>query len=726
MVILFPKNKYLPACSRTTSNIYIAIIEHNTRRKDHFNNSKLVLIMKLVSFSIMFVFVFTTSNLLAQRKSNLKPGKITAVDFVLPASPAIDSNANAVIMSDIGVTQFVGNKTGYFNYVFKRKTRVKIINKKAFQLATVRIPLYVHNEDKEVLSDLTGSTYNLDNGQLIETKLEKSDIFIDKKDKNHLEEKFTLSAVKEGSIIEYSYTINSDFIFNMPSWEFQNDNYPCLWSEYQVTIPSLLVYIFDKRGVHSFFIDKQDEGHETYMITQQREAGIGSDLEGERLTVNANTVKRRWVMKDVPAFHEEDYLTTPKNYIDRIEFQLHQTSSDGQNMNDVMPTWKKATEDLLKREDFGSFMNSEENSYWMDKILTGIIKENKDRIQQAKDIYYYVANNFTCTNYYNPRITATLLDVYKKHSGSVGDLNLLLAALLQKNKINASPVLLSTREYGFNYARYPIIDRLNYVICRIKLADHVYFLDASHPGLGFGNLPGNCYNGHARIISATDSASVYFMTDSIKERKITIVNIYNDEKSKGALTGNFQNQLGRFESYALRETIAGTGEKKYFDDLKTAARGDIEFTQTGIDSLKNPEDPVKVYGEFALKTGDNADIIYFNPLLWYGYKKNPFAAAERKYPVEMSYPLDDTYTLMVEIPTGFEVDELPKAAKVIYNGQEGFFEYLVQKNETMVQLRCSLKLKKANFDPEDYSSLRDFFGYIVKKQSEQIVFKRKK
>jgi len=35
-------------------------------------------------------------------------------------------------------------------------------------------------------------------------------------------------------------------------------------------------------------------------------------------------------------------------------------------------------------------------------------------------------------------------------------------------------------------------------------------------------------------------------------------------------------------------------------------------------------------------------------------------------------------------------------------------------------------LKKANFVPEDYDTLRDFFAYIVKKQSEQIVFKKKK
>ena len=108
------------------------------------------------------------------------------------------------------------------------------------------------------------------------------------------------------------------------------------------------------------------------------------------------------------------------------------------------------------------------------------------------------------------------------------------------------------------------------------------------------------------------------------------------------------------------------------------------------------------------------------------YKENPFKAAERKYPVEMPFAMDEIYTLNMEVPKGYEVDELPKQAKVLFNDNEGFFEYLITKNEEGIQFRSRIKLNKANFKPEDYSTLRDFFAYIVKKQSEQIVFKKKK
>jgi hypothetical protein len=63
---------------------------------------------------------------------------------------------------------------------------------------------------------------------------------------------------------------------------------------------------------------------------------------------------------------------------------------------------------------------------------------------------------------------------------------------------------------------------------------------------------------------------------------------------------------------------------------------------------------------------------------------------------------------------------------VLFNEDEGFFEYLMVKDNLNIQFRSRIKLKKANFKQEDYAVLRDFFGFIVKKQNEQIVFKKKK
>src|SRR5205085_6592573 len=113
-----------------------------------------------------------------------------------------------------------------------------------FDLATVIIGLYKSNtsDAEEKLESLKASTYNLENGTVVETKLDKDKVFKEKYDENHMLRKFTMPSVREGSLLEISYTIHSDFLFNLQPWSFQG-SYPSMWSEYQVSIPSFFKYV---------------------------------------------------------------------------------------------------------------------------------------------------------------------------------------------------------------------------------------------------------------------------------------------------------------------------------------------------------------------------------------------------------------------------------------------------------------------------------------------------
>ena len=215
---------------------------------------------------------------------------------------------------------------------------------------------------------------------------------------------------------------------------------------------------------------------------------------------------------------------------------------------------------------------------------------------------------------------------------------------------------------------------------------------------------------------------VYFEADSLIERKTTTVFISNDEKE--GMAGSFKSQLGYYESHNLREKLKGSA-KEYLKDIKSGNSFELKVAEAGIDSLKIPEMPALVHYDFSFKPSADDNIIYFNPMLAEGYKENPFKSANRQYPVEMAYAFDETYVLNMEIPKGYVAEEIPKSVKVAFNEDEGAFEYLVQKSEDNIQFRARVRLNKATFTPEDYSSLRDFFGFIVKKENEQIVLKKK-
>ena len=110
-----------------------------------------------------------------------------------------------------------------------------------------------------------------------------------------------------------------------------------------------------------------------------------------------------------------------------------------------------------------------------------------------------------------------------------------------------------------------------------------------------------------------------------------------------------------------------------------------------------------------------------------GYKENLFKSAVRTYPVEMPYTMDETYTFRMFVPEGYVVDEIPKSIRVNFN-EDGtsFFEYLIESKDDAVALRSRIKLNRSYYLPEEYEVLRDFFGLIVSKHNEQVVFKKKK
>lgn len=248
-----------------------------------------------------------------------------------------------------------------------------------------------------------------------------------------------------------------------------------------------------------------------------------------------------------------------------------------------------------------------------------------------------------------------------------------------------------------------------------------YHLDASQPRLAFARLPLHVYNGHARVIDAI-AAPVFFEADSITEGNSTSVIVSNTDR--GGVEAVFQSKLGYYQSLSLRNKIAQSSLADYIKSLSATVIEEMAINNVQIDSLKMLDEPVELKYDLILKLFGNADIVYLNPLLGETIIKNPFTALERFYPVEMPYAQNDVYVFKMEIPRGYKVDELPKSARIMLNEDEGMFEYLISSDGSNIQMRTRLVIKKANFLNEDYQTLREFYSVIVKKQSEQIVFKK--
>ncbi|MBC7422681.1 MAG: DUF3858 domain-containing protein [Ferruginibacter sp.] len=653
----------------------------------------------------------------AQDKPDIKFNHVLPEDFSI-SKLKVDTTLGAIIIADIGNSSFEGNSKGWFNLVYQHKRRIKIIDKKGFDMASVEIPLYIQTTSnrEEKMEGLKATTYNLENGVVVETKLDKNAVFTDKQDKNHIVKKFTMPAIKEGSIIEYTYTINSDFLFNLQPWIFQGD-YPRVWSEYELDLPSFFEYVFLTQGYLNFDLKTSKSKFANYNVIES-----GSTSAPQTYSVPSNNTISRWVIKNVPALKEEKFTSTIDNYISKIEFQMSGQQFPGGVHTDIMGSWVKVNEDLLKDADFGEKLNKDNS--WLNDDMKALRAGTPTKLEEAKKIFEFVKNSIKCKGNHGLYLSASVKESFKTKSGYVADVNMLLATMLKHDNITAAPVILSTRTNGHAHALYPLINRFNYVVCKVEIDGTDYFLDASKPYMGFNKLPEFCYNGTARVID-DNIAPVDFYADSLREKKLTSVILFSEEKKPGSWSGTFNTNLGYYESCEIRKKFIDNGKEAFEKKLKESYTGDLSISGIQYEDEKNYELPLKMSHAIAVESSGDNSLIYFNPMMKEGYSENFFKSAERKYPVEMPYQMDETYIFQIEVPEGYVVDELPKSAKVSLNDGDGFFEYLIEKSDNQINLRTRVKLDKATFAPEDYESLRSFFDYVVKKHAEQIVFKKK-
>ena len=92
-------------------------------------------------FSVVVCMAMTIPHYLrAQDKMPVKFGKVMPDDFKVTAD-GLDSAADVVVVADFGNSSFDGNAKGWFDLMFRRQRRIRILKRTGFDAATIRILL---------------------------------------------------------------------------------------------------------------------------------------------------------------------------------------------------------------------------------------------------------------------------------------------------------------------------------------------------------------------------------------------------------------------------------------------------------------------------------------------------------------------------------------------------------------------------------------------------------
>jgi hypothetical protein len=443
---------------------------------------KIKFLTPFLCLGILFCFANSTS--FAQ--SAPKFGKVDDEEVKM-TSYSKYPEASAVVLMDYGRTYFKYSESTGFQMVFVHYKKTKILRKDAYKLGDVEIPLYYISADqREKVSDLKGFTYNYQDGKVEKIKLEKDAIFDTKESKNWQYKKFAMPNVKEGSVIEYQYEIISDLFFNLPVWKFQ-DFYPTVHSEFVTEIPEYFNYVSNSQSYMPFTEHKKDEktGSITFTFKERSEGNVTrTNTEYHKLDYRVNI--NRWTMKDVPAFKNEKFITSYRDCINLIEFQLASIQYPQQPIKPVMDSWEKLVENLFKNESYGGYMDKRSA---IKDIVAKLVAEKPIAKDKMNAIYDYVKNNIKYNDDDGIYTELKMKDVLEKKTGGSAEINLLLIAMLKEAGLEAYPILLSTRNHGKINTNYPILSKFNYSIAYVTFDEEEYLLDATDPMRPINMLP---------------------------------------------------------------------------------------------------------------------------------------------------------------------------------------------------------------------------------------------
>jgi len=675
--------------------------------------------------SLLIVLLGGWQTALAQKatgpKAPIQFGEVAKADFS-PTPPSRDSAAVAEILCDYGQSGIVGAREK-FQVVFERVTRIHILRKAGYDWATVRVPLYVKDEQQEKISNLKGITYNLVDGKVEKTKLDiNTGAFNEKVDKNHVVYSFTMPNVREGSIVEFTYVVKSDFLFNLQDWQFQHD-IPVRWSEYRVTLPSFFRYKQLTRGYLPFAVqDQQLVPYRTTYQQDQQSSGYGSvaSSPSDNAYITTQALQGRWVLQDAPAFREEPYMTTAHDYLRSVHFELAGSdfSSNGNEYHDVSGTWETITKNLLEDEQFGGALK--QNTPLM--AAAQALRNVPDLRLRAETVWQLVQQAVHYNGEERLYATQSLRKVYEQHRGNSAEVNLLLLQGLRAAGLEANPVLLSTRHHGQVFTDSPLLSQFNYVVAHVALPDQELLLDATEPLAPLGVLPERCLNDQGRLLAGAGR----WVPLTPNKTYLHYTNAQLTLSEAGALQGKARLEYGGYAALEARQQVVAQGEAAY---KKQLGRRWTDWQLTGPPELLQLTDPAKPFAvdlALALPGPDGAASTLYLPLMQaFGLTTNPFRHEDRFFPVDLGMQREYLQTITLQLPKNYTLQEKPADLTLALPDNGGRFIYhMVESKPGTWQISARLQLAKTSFAPSQYASLREFYNRALAKYGEMLVLQR--
>ena len=673
--------------------------------------------MKKLKFCTLIAFAVLLTNQIYAEKAYMRYGKISQEEIDMTVCP-IDSNASAVVLGALGFTDFHITQDK-ISIQFKRHVRIKVFDKESFDKGNFRIRLYKsRSATEEKTLNIKGAVYNMQDGKLEKSKLTGKNIFRDELDKNHNIVKVAMPDVKEGSIIDFEYIVESPFFFNLQNWYFQED-IPTLYSEYKVDVIEWYDYKNWMEGYH--YVEKTESTtHERFSFTVSAKIENGVRSSSYNQEFEAKVTHMKFKAENIPAFKNEPFITTPHDYLSSIQFELQSTKYPWDTYKSYSKDWASINKTVLEDENFGLTLK---NDGHLKDIAGKIANEPVSDEQKANMAYKHITQRMLWNKNHRTQAQKTIRKAYVDKTGNSADINLNLVALCKKAGLETYPILVSTRSHGMIRPGLVSLTQFNHVIAAVHLDNRYLLMDATEPNCPYNLLPAKCLNGQGRLVrpGLGDWVDLYSTTPKSETYMSNLV-MNEDLELNGTLTY-------KAENYAAAQFRKKYKNKESEEDFITALEeelGDAEIEDFRVENIDSVSMPVVVKSKIKLTNRINqvGDMIFLNPKVIERAVENIFKREERTYPVDFNYPIKEKFVIRITVPEGYAIDEVPEKLAVGLPNSSAKYVFVTAAQGRTLQLSNQSVINQTVFPGNEYPDLKKFNEMIVTKEAEQVVIKK--
>ena len=662
--------------------------------------------MKIVKVIIILVFVSCVTKSSGQ---NFEFGKVSLGELSQKIH-AKDSTAAAAILFKKGRTFFSYNATSGFTVNHEYIYRIKIYKKEGLSWANFEVPYYVGYEDMkdESVKFSNCTTYNLENGNIVKTKLNSEGNFKKNVNEYWREASITMPNVKVGSVIEFKYILKSEGIVKFPAFKIQYD-IPVNYAEYVTEIPEYFIYKPILTGYLKVKVEaKYVSGFQNFENKYNQSAAI-----------SYTQINSDYIAENIPALKEEGYIDNIENYRSSIYNELERTHFPEQPIKDYSITWEGVAKTIFENKSFGKELN--EQLFLVPDIKT-ILKNVVSEDEKLDVIFKFIQNKMNWNKEYGYYTDKGVKKAYADRAGNVAEINFILIAMLKLAGINVNPVLISTIEHGVPI--FPNRTVFNYVIAAAEIDGKQILLDATHKYTTKNILPFNTLNWTGRLIKQDGTSQEINLVPKLPSK--VNYTLMTKIDGLGQITGKLRVQNTDYEAYSFREKNAQINKENYLEKLENDLDG-IQISNYEIEN-KDTDFSKPVLETFTFTSDNHCERIgnrmFVNPMLFFALTKNPFLQEKRKMPIYFGYPKQDKYNINIEIPEGYVVESIPKAMKIATEDKVLLFTINALAEGNKIQIIITREINAAILVPDYYEDLKQFFQKIIEKQNEKIVLKK--